>query len=145
MCHYFYLKNKKSYLYMLRAGNTDYYKIGVSININKRIEALQSGNPHKLTIYESVYTRERYLEGIIHRKLKQYRVEGEWFHFDKDVIKTISLKRYRDSFHAQEYYRKRKEEKEKLKREIDRRIRLRKKYKLEQQKKERIKRIKVVF
>ena len=68
---------------------------------------------------------------------------------EKDVVRHSLvkrlLKRYRDSFHAQEYYRRRKEEKDKLKREIDRRVRLRKKYKLEQQKKERIKRIKVVF
>ena len=140
MSYYFY--NKKSFLYMLRAGNTDYYKIGVSVDIKKRMQSLQIGNPHRLTIYESVYTKCRYLEGEIHRKLKQYRVQGEWFHFDKDVIKNISLKRYRDSSNAREYYLKRKEEKEKLKREIDRRIRMRKKYELEQQKKERIK---VVF
>ena len=36
MSYYFY--NKKSFLYMLRAWNTDYYKIGVSVNIKKRMQ-----------------------------------------------------------------------------------------------------------
>ena len=102
-------KKEKCYLYVLRAGNTDYYKIGSSINVKKRLQSLQGGNPHKLTIYTQLYIRDRHFETQFHKKYAKYRVQGEWFRFNRNVIKTINFESYRNTLHTKlsQYKRKR--------------------------------------
>jgi len=71
-----------SVVYFIKAGYTQ-YKIGVSENIEKRLIQLQTGNPNRIKV---VHIQEysdmmiaRTIEKHLHRMLKEYRLNGEWF------------------------------------------------------------------
>lgn len=68
-----------SKVYLLRAGDTNYYKIGFTTkDPHERLASLQTGNPLPLTLVAHWYgtvADERRLHGI----LEPYRKEGEWF------------------------------------------------------------------
>lgn len=74
-------------LYILQNGNTDQYKIGVTNNLNKRLQQLQTGCPFELKIIKiwTHYNRkviEKY-ERVLHRYFTKcgcrIRENGEWF------------------------------------------------------------------
>ena len=73
------------YIYLIRAGSTDYYKIGVTNNIEQRLKALQVSNHEVLecvAISNHMEIREAYInEAKIHTKYEKFRVHGEWFMF----------------------------------------------------------------
>ena len=70
-------------VYLLECVNEDQtlYKIGHTKNsVKKRIEKLQTGNPHKIreiARYESFYAQ--ILEKTLHRNYSYCRKNGEWF------------------------------------------------------------------
>ncbi len=65
---------------------TEYIKIGWTTNDPKiRLKALQTSNPRKLFILGTIKTNPQ-AEKMIHSHLKDARVNGEWFDFNK--IKT---------------------------------------------------------
>ena len=62
--------------------DTGYQKIGISKDVNKRLSALQTGNPNKLKIHysEEVQDDRAYLiEQQIHKEIKLHNISGEWF------------------------------------------------------------------
>ena len=74
-------------LYILQNGNTDQYKIGVTNNLNKRLQQLQTGCPFELKVVKiwTHYNRkviEKY-ERVLHRYFTKcgcrIRENGEWF------------------------------------------------------------------
>ena len=73
------------YVYFIQEGrgNHGHIKIGVSNNVNNRLDSLQTGNPRKLTLMASIKCRsinDAYrLEKKLHKKFKPHRVRGEWF------------------------------------------------------------------
>lgn len=87
------------FLYILRHGESDYYKIGISNKVDKRIDTLQTGNPVELKFiacYESDFSdflgREiTYLENFLHKNFADKRVRGEWFEFDYSTIADICM------------------------------------------------------
>jgi hypothetical protein len=70
---------------------TDYFKIGITNNLNKRLLALQTGNPIKLYLvrYYIVYTDANRLEKLIHSYLSEYHIRLEWFCIDISILKDI--------------------------------------------------------
>jgi hypothetical protein len=70
-----------SYIYIISDGQD--YKVGVSINPNKRLKHLQTGNPKKLKIIAlfEVDKKDVYkMEKEAHRKIQAwYPKRGEWF------------------------------------------------------------------
>jgi predicted GIY-YIG superfamily endonuclease len=79
------------YLYIIQMKATNYFKIGVSNNINKRLSTLQTGNPIKLYIvrYYLIYTDANRLEKLIHSYLSEYHIHLEWFCISVDILKEI--------------------------------------------------------
>lgn len=74
-------------LYILQNGNTDQYKIGITNNLNKRLQQLQTGCPFELKVVKiwTHYNRkviEKY-ERVLHRYFTKcgcrIRENGEWF------------------------------------------------------------------
>lgn len=74
-------------MYILRNGDTNQYKIGITNNLNARIAKLQTGCPGELKIVKiyTHYNREvikRY-ERVLHRYYTKcgcrIRSNGEWF------------------------------------------------------------------
>lgn len=81
------------YLYLIRFGRRECYKIGVSRNDpRKRLAQLQTGSPERLYLIKS-YRHRNYKEWEqqLHKQLAEYRTSGEWFDCSLDTIEeTIS-------------------------------------------------------
>ena len=82
-------------IYLIRAGETDLYKIGyTSGKAKKRVKGLQTGCPHKLSVVrelEGNQEREKWL----HKTFSKYRKEGEWFEFDEETLEKVHEKMVR--------------------------------------------------
>ena len=78
------------HLYVFRAG-FDQYKIGVSKKVDSRLKHLQTGNPEKIEIIHTLESRHAYtIEKILHQKLDQFRLQGEWFELSPAVAEWLS-------------------------------------------------------
>ena len=79
------------YVYIIQSGRFGAYKIGMSKNIERRIETLQIGNPEKLykiaAIDFQTIGRAKMVESQLHKMYSRARIRGEWFN------STIELKR----------------------------------------------------
>jgi hypothetical protein len=67
-------------LYIIGNLELGTYKIGVSVNVKKRLKTLQTGSPVPLTLVASKPVDDMYsTEEKTHIKLAAYRLHGEWF------------------------------------------------------------------
>lgn len=67
-----------SNLYLIRCG--DYYKIGTSLNVPKRMGYMQTGNPMKLEKHDASWCYYAiWWEVGLHKLFDAFRVRGEWF------------------------------------------------------------------
>lgn len=78
-------------LYVMECNGN--YKIGRSYNTEKRLREIQCSNPYTVKIVK-IYKQLGILENILHKKLKEYRLNGEWFNctynrIDKEVLKEM--------------------------------------------------------
>jgi hypothetical protein len=67
-------------VYLIKDEVVELYKIGVAKNPVRRLQKLQTGNPHKLSIvctYEAMYPFR--LETLLHNKFKNQCVLNEWY------------------------------------------------------------------
>ena len=67
-------------IYIIRAEGTNYYKIGSTKDVGKRLKGLQTGCPNKLSLITSFNGNYEH-EKRIQEHLKKYktRENGEWF------------------------------------------------------------------
>lgn len=74
-------------IYVIGARNHP-VKVGIAIDVEKRLSELQTGNPHKLRIFAKAYApvgyRAREIEGRVHRALASCHTHGEWFDVTPD-------------------------------------------------------------
>jgi predicted GIY-YIG superfamily endonuclease len=79
------------YLYIIQMRGTNYFKIGITNSLTKRLSTLQTGNPIKLYIvrYYLIYTDANRLEKLIHNYLSEYHIHLEWFCISVDILKDI--------------------------------------------------------
>lgn len=84
-------KSKPRYVYLITDGR--FIKIGVSKDVETRLNLLQVGNPKELSIIAD-YEVEKpaKLEKIIHEHYRDKRTNSEWFKLTKHNIEVI--KRY---------------------------------------------------
>lgn len=70
-------------VYLVQMGDTQYYKIGFTSNITNRLRTIQSGNPMRLSLINSIRCIDadeaRKIEKEVHELLKDYKEYGEWF------------------------------------------------------------------
>jgi len=78
-------KTQAGFVYLLKAG--PYYKIGVSTNVDKRIEQLATLPPFDIELVHTTYDTDMYaLEKDLHNLYADKRKNGEWFELtDNDV------------------------------------------------------------
>lgn len=74
------------YAYVIRAGNRGPIKAGKAMDPEQRLAELQTGAWQKLTILH-VLPGYGDMERRLHRKLKGYRIRGEWF--DGEIIPSF--------------------------------------------------------
>ncbi len=85
---------KGYYIYVIRHGDTNMYKIGISkLTIQTRISAIQSGNPIKLNCIQQIYTpNASIIEKKIHNIFSKNKIRGEWFELsDKNLLKIKQI------------------------------------------------------
>lgn len=81
-----------SSIYIIKAGDSNKYKIGVANDIGHRLKNLQTAHYEDLIVVRSFYLQDAYgMEKKIHKMFKecQKHIRGEWFMLDEEDIKTI--------------------------------------------------------
>lgn len=79
-------------IYMFHCVGTEYYKIGSTNNLDYRLKAVQTSNPHKIVLFTSISTilpRSKIIkwEKKLHKKFATFHIRGEWFIFSKATAK----------------------------------------------------------
>lgn len=78
------------FLYLIKATDTNFYKIGVTTEKAKRLATLQNGSPIELTyVITKIAENARELEELIHTGLEAYNIRGEWFELNPSLLKTV--------------------------------------------------------
>lgn len=89
---------RPGYVYLLQGGfSVDLYKIGCSIDPQRRILQLESAIGMKLQLLHKIHADDLYdAESQLHRRFAGRRVAGEWFALTPEDIRTIfELRRFR--------------------------------------------------
>lgn len=81
---------KIQHIYIMRAGSTMYFKVGRTSNIERRLEAINNGNPLPV-IPVGLYFVENPLEVeyFLHHKLSKYHAKREWFHLTTAALEQL--------------------------------------------------------
>jgi len=76
----------KIYLILADTDGIGQWKVGITTDINKRLQTLKVANPnisHVETIYEIDNREIAYMvETLVKKRFKQYKINGEWFSYD---------------------------------------------------------------
>jgi hypothetical protein len=83
-----------SNVYFIQAGQSGPIKIGIAIDVRKRLLALGCGSPEKLFLRATIPGGQK-LERRLHRALRDHRLEGEWFSFAPLVRVTVAVAKLR--------------------------------------------------
>jgi predicted GIY-YIG superfamily endonuclease len=79
-------------IYILVKKNTNFYKIGISSNIDKRFIQLDT-HPEEIDIIATYECENRdkalELESLIHNILKNYSIRKEWFNLDFNELQIV--------------------------------------------------------
>lgn len=70
-----------AFVYFIASGR-DIIKVGMAKDVGKRVRALQTGGPFEMKVIHKIEVaaeRVAALEKLIHKRLKRYRIRGEWF------------------------------------------------------------------
>jgi hypothetical protein len=78
---------KSGVVYLIKAENTDRYKIGCTANLKSRLKSLRIKNPYELKLIHAISTFDiEALEETLHGKFAEYRVHSEWFELPKEAV-----------------------------------------------------------
>lgn len=84
------LNARNGIVYVIRAGQTNLYKIGRTTNIDRRLRQLQTINSQPLTIVKLIRCHDAIsTETCLHQKFKLHRRQGEWFELPYSAIEFI--------------------------------------------------------
>jgi hypothetical protein len=90
------------FVYLVHAVNTHLFKIGFSLNPEKRLAELQTGNPHKLQIVKT-WRGSVHSERAIHRQFQSTKRAGEWFLLEDMTPVVLALDTAEKSFAESPY------------------------------------------
>lgn len=86
--------SSSGYVYLVTFNN-EYYKIGVTKNIENRMKQLSLPFPVKLQLIHLIKTNNMYLtEKLFHEFFCIKRCKGEWFKLNPDDVKYIKSGKY---------------------------------------------------
>lgn len=79
-------------VYLIQAGTTNFYKIGVSKNPTARREQLQTGHNETLILIKQFETKYSYkLESYLHQCFRSKNTQLEWFELDEVDVNNFDL------------------------------------------------------
>jgi|GEM_PF-2575202 len=79
------------YVYLLNAEGTNRYKIGITDDLERRVNQLNKGQapfPVAITLAQQVADKRK-VESTLHAVLSEYRTHGEWFEFDGPQLEAV--------------------------------------------------------
>lgn len=86
----------KIYLIYADTDGIGQWKVGITTNINKRLQTLRVGNPNISHVECTYDIRSREIaymvENLVHKRFKEYKINGEWFAeqcLNKDIFLNI--------------------------------------------------------
>ncbi|KKL88856.1 hypothetical protein LCGC14_1920510 [marine sediment metagenome] len=81
--------NEPINVYIIRAVNTDVYKIGISVDIHRRLNRLKRKHPmaELSLVYNTSCFNARWLEVILHEHFTSNHLSNEWFRFNQFELK----------------------------------------------------------
>jgi len=86
----FKTKDNNNFVYIAKQTNeNNIYKIGISKNINSRLKTFKTGNIFVEIIASRKTNFSREIESHLHKKLKKYKINGEWFYLEEKQIEFI--------------------------------------------------------
>lgn len=97
-----------NHVYILRAKGTDYYKVGRTAHVYKRIQTLQTGCPYEISVVGIYRVQDALrLEMFLHYQLDKYKVRLEWFELSKETLDEVvsNLKRVQVNCDCSSYCR----------------------------------------
>lgn len=88
---------KSQILYLMQNGNTNQYKIGITNDLNRRWQSLQTGCPGELRVLKiwthtkraSILRYERVLHRYFTALGQRLRKNGEWFELTKGQVMEL--------------------------------------------------------
>lgn len=83
--------SRRAGVYYIQGSATGLIKIGLSRNVQRRLNGLQGSSPDRLRVLAIDWrVRDRgYVEGLLHDRFRDSRAHGEWFHPTPDLIAHI--------------------------------------------------------
>jgi hypothetical protein len=81
------------YIYLIRCSENNFYKIGISKNVERRLKQIQTSSPNKIYLihkYQSQYASK--IEKAMHNFFKVYHRNNEWFELSlSEEMKFIDM------------------------------------------------------
>lgn len=92
--------------YFIQGEITQRIKIGKTATaVSERMRILQTGSPDKLRIIGICFGPKRF-EGYLHNQFSPYRLHGEWFSPDPNILEFINSNCITDELAFDHIYRK---------------------------------------
>ncbi len=82
-------KTKKSKIYFVLCKEAQAVKIGVTNDVKKRLDSLQTANPFNLELLKFI-EGNRSREQEIHKKFEHLKRNGEWFSYSQELREFIN-------------------------------------------------------
>lgn len=81
---------RSGFVYLIRSGESNKYKIGISKNVPSRLATLQTANPEKMELICAFASSDaRRKEAELHNAFEQRRITREWFELSQDDVRSI--------------------------------------------------------
>lgn len=86
--------SQAAYVYVLRSGGSNLFKIGRALDLERRMRNLATGNPEPLSVFTCIETEDAALaEKYLHHRLRSHRshrsMAREFFEIDLDALAAI--------------------------------------------------------
>jgi hypothetical protein len=80
--------NSNKFIYILKSR--EYYKIGITKDVAKRMRELQTGNPiQHLFVCSSFFNDAPKIEKLLHETFAEYQIQGEWFELPSSKLEEL--------------------------------------------------------
>jgi T5orf172 domain len=82
--------DRSGYIYVVRSGSSNLYKIGRTTNFPKRLKTLQTSCAVPLTVVKTFMSLDAVsLEKAAHSKFAHFRQKGEWFELNLEQLAQL--------------------------------------------------------